>query len=71
MQFSTSVSLLAVAASYASAEIHKVAVGQNGLTFTPNNLDAQVGDFVEFAFFPKVCPLIIPLPSPLPSKTSN
>ncbi|KAF8849237.1 Cupredoxin, partial [Acephala macrosclerotiorum] len=42
-----------VAAASVSAETIQVAVGQNGLTFSPNNITAAVGDSVEFSFFPK------------------
>lgn len=30
-----------------------VNVGQNGLTFSPNNIVAEIGDKVDFHFFPK------------------
>jgi len=36
----------------ASPSIHTVAVGQNGLTFTPNVTKAAVGELVEFQFYP-------------------
>ncbi|CZR66884.1 uncharacterized protein PAC_16785 [Phialocephala subalpina] len=48
----SSASLIAAAAS-ASAETIQVAVGQSGLTFSPNDITAAVGDSVEFSFFPK------------------
>ena len=32
---------------------HTVAVGQNGLTFTPDTVQAKVGEDVVFQFFPK------------------
>lgn len=52
MQFTT-LNVLALAASATAATL-KVAVGQNGLTFTPNDIKAVVGDSVEFSFFPAV-----------------
>ena len=36
--------------SSASPGVHSVAVGQGGLTFSPNSLTAAVGDQVEFHF---------------------
>ncbi|KAF4624883.1 hypothetical protein G7Y89_g13283 [Cudoniella acicularis] len=51
MQFTVS-SILALAASATAATI-QVAVGQNGLTYTPNNITASVGDLIQFSFFPK------------------
>jgi plastocyanin len=36
-----------------SKPVHTVAVGQNGLTFTPDTVHANVGDDVVFQFFPK------------------
>jgi plastocyanin len=38
--------------STAGKVVHKVAVGKNGLSFTPDNLNASVGDEVEFHFYP-------------------
>ena len=35
-----------------SASTHEVAVGEDGLTFTPDSLEAAVGDQVVFSFFP-------------------
>lgn len=80
MQY-TIVSVLALAAA-ASATTIKVAVGQNGLSYTPSDIKAAPGDEVEFTYFPKVrSPLlqfhftitnpffrIIPFPS-LPSRS--
>lgn len=47
--------LVAGLAAIAQAVTIPVQVGANGLTFTPNDIKANVGDFVEFSFFPKVC----------------
>ena len=63
MQFTNAVlglSAIAVAsASYPSASstassVLKVKVGESGLTYTPNNIIAEVGTQIEFEFFPKV-----------------
>jgi len=51
MQYSYSI-VMAFAAAASAATI-KVAVGQSGLTYTPNDITAAVGDSVEFSFFPK------------------
>ncbi|TVY26954.1 Extracellular serine-rich protein [Lachnellula hyalina] len=51
MQYTSSLVLAFTAA--ASAATIKVAVGQNGLTYTPNDITANAGDSVEFDFFPK------------------
>ncbi|TVY42004.1 putative GPI-anchored cupredoxin [Lachnellula subtilissima] len=51
MQYTSSL-VLAFAAAASAATI-KVAVGQNGLTYTPNDITANAGDSVEFDFFPK------------------
>ncbi|TVY89662.1 putative GPI-anchored cupredoxin [Lachnellula willkommii] len=51
MQYTSSL-VLAFAAAASAATI-KVSVGQNGLTYTPNDITANVGDSVEFDFFPK------------------
>ncbi|KAE8454129.1 hypothetical protein EG329_005053 [Mollisiaceae sp. DMI_Dod_QoI] len=51
MRFSTA-SVVAAAAT-ASAQTIQVAVGQNGLTFSPSDIKASVGQSVEFSFFPK------------------
>lgn len=40
------------ASSSSNATVHDVAVGQNGLTFTPDTLTAAVGDTVTFHFYP-------------------
>jgi len=52
MRLSTA-SIVAVAASASAADTIQVAVGQNGLTFTPSDIKASVGQSVEFSFFPK------------------
>lgn len=54
MQY-TIFNVLALAAA-ASAVTIKVAVGQNGLTYTPSDIKAAPGDEVEFTYFPKVRP---------------
>jgi len=51
MQYTSS--LVLAFATAASAATIKVAVGQNGLTYTPNDITASPGDSVEFDFFPK------------------
>jgi plastocyanin len=33
--------------------VHTVSVGQNGLTFTPDTIHANVGEQITFQFFPK------------------
>jgi plastocyanin len=50
MLFST----LAVAAfsAVASAKTIRIDVGQSGLTFTPNDITAAVGDILEFHYHP-------------------
>jgi plastocyanin len=52
MHFSKAIIL--AAASTASAATIQVEVGKAGLTFSPNDITAAVGDSVEFTFFPKV-----------------
>jgi plastocyanin len=47
----TAASLLALAAGVSSKNIN-VAVGAGGLTFTPNNITAAIGDKVVFAWAP-------------------
>ncbi|CAG8960376.1 hypothetical protein HYFRA_00012451 [Hymenoscyphus fraxineus] len=51
MQYSI-VNVLALAATASAATI-KVAVGQNGLTYSPSDIKAAPGDEVEFTYFPK------------------
>jgi plastocyanin len=46
-----SIRLLAVLVAGASAASIVVNAGQNGFTYTPNTLTANVGDTVEFHFF--------------------
>src|SRR5271156_3211682 len=48
---STSTATSAAAAASAS-NIHQVAVGKNGLVFTPDTLPAAAGDTIEFTFAP-------------------
>jgi plastocyanin len=40
-----------IAASQATAATIKINAAQNGLTFTPNTVTAQVGDVLEYHFF--------------------
>jgi len=50
----TSAALAAIAAATsASAANFQVQVGNGGLTFTPNTVNASVGDTVSFVFYPK------------------
>lgn len=44
------VAILAVLAAGASAATHRVEVGQSGLRFTPDTIEANEGDIVEFHF---------------------
>jgi len=56
MRYSSAIGVLAAAAASANAQAGttiQVAVGQNGLTYTPNNITAAVGTAIEFSFFPK------------------
>jgi plastocyanin len=46
-----SISFLAGLAASASAATIVVNAGQNGFTYTPNTIAANVGDTVEFHFF--------------------
>lgn len=56
MRFST-VFLSAIAASFVSAQVnHTVIVGGDGLTFTPNQIDAAVGDTVNFELYVNTLP---------------
>jgi len=52
MQFTT-LSLLTLAAGFASAADHAVMVGETGLSFSPDNITAVEGDTVTFHFYPK------------------
>ena len=66
MRYASAIGVLAIAAATANAQTGttiQVAVGQNGLTYTPNNITAAVGTAIEFSFFPKVC-LSPSLPTP-------
>jgi len=56
MRYSSAIGVLAAAAATANAQTGntiQVTVGQNGLTYSPNNITAAVGTAVEFSFFPK------------------
>lgn len=50
---STSSAAATVATSASGKTVHVVAVGQSGLTFSPNAITAAVGDIVEFQFYPQ------------------
>lgn len=47
------VAATALLASSASAATISIAVGESGLTFSPNSTTAAVGDVLEFTFYPK------------------
>lgn len=53
MHFSTAFVVAASAALVQAATI-EVQVGNGALTFVPNDIKANIGDVVEFSFFPKV-----------------
>jgi plastocyanin len=54
MHFTSYFVVLTLAAATASAATtHQVAVGQNGLRYTPNVTYADVGDTVVFTFYPR------------------
>jgi len=54
MRFSTAATFVALAVPLVSAQTtHNVAVGQNGLTYSPSNITAAVGDVVSFTFYAK------------------
>ncbi|KAI8303381.1 hypothetical protein K4K61_007072 [Colletotrichum sp. SAR11_59] len=54
MSMTTSASAAAASSSSsASGTVHVVKVGESGLTFSPNDVKAAVGDTVEFHFYPK------------------
>lgn len=69
MRFSTGASLLSIAGLVAAQTTHNISVGANqGLTFDPPQLNAPMGDIVQFVFmgknhsvtqstFPKPCEL--------------
>ena len=42
--------ILVLCASFAQAAVFDVDIGKGGLTFTPNNVTAAVGDTVVFTF---------------------
>jgi plastocyanin len=60
MHFSTAFVVAASAALVQAATI-EVQVGNGALTFIPNDIKANIGDVVEFSFFPKVH--ILPSPA--------
>ena len=53
MYFSTALVAAASAAVVTAATI-SVEVGNGALKFSPNDIKANVGDSIEFSFFPKV-----------------
>lgn len=53
MLFNTVSLVLSLALAVSGANI-QVQVGQNGLTFDPVTINANVGDSVTYNFFPKV-----------------
>ncbi|KAH0425157.1 hypothetical protein CcaCcLH18_11176 [Colletotrichum camelliae] len=54
MSMTTTASAAAASSSSsASGTVHVVKVGESGLTFSPNDIKAAVGDTVEFHFYPK------------------
>jgi plastocyanin len=60
MYFSTVLLAAAFASLAQAATTIPVQVGNGGaLTFVPNDIKANVGDSIEFSFFPKVHPLPI------------
>jgi plastocyanin len=62
MQYFTFTALAALATS-AHAALIQVAVGKDGLTYTPSAITAAVGDLVEFSFYPKALFPFFPLTS--------
>lgn len=52
--YTTTAALVALAAfsGGVSATVIPVAVGQSGLSFSPSSVMAQVGDVIEYQFFP-------------------
>lgn len=44
---------VATLSAVASAKTIRIDVGQTGLTFTPNDIKASVGDILEFHYHPK------------------
>jgi uncharacterized cupredoxin-like copper-binding protein len=53
MRFSLAVAALSATASVWAQTNHDVAVGQGGLTFTPNSITVKDGDSVTFSFMAK------------------
>jgi len=50
----TSAALAAIAAATSASAINtQVTVGNGGLVFTPNSVNASVGDTIEFLYYPK------------------
>jgi plastocyanin len=47
---STTTTASSAAAASSASNIHQVAVGKNGLVFTPDTLTAAPGDTIEFTF---------------------
>jgi len=66
MHFSTALAA-AASAALAQAVTIPVTVGNGALRFVPNDITANIGDQIEFSFFPKARPSL-PLPSPSPPK---
>jgi len=52
MRFSV-LAVLAAIPAFASAATVTIQVGANGLTYTPSNISAAVGDVIEFQFYAK------------------
>jgi plastocyanin len=52
MHFTTVISGALLSAAIVSAKTIEVQVGSSGLTYTPNNVTAAVGDEVQFTFYP-------------------
>ncbi|KAF9881412.1 hypothetical protein CkaCkLH20_00558 [Colletotrichum karsti] len=49
----TTASAAAASSSSSASNVHIVKVGDGGLTFSPSDIKAAVGDMVEFHFYPK------------------
>lgn len=49
----TTAAAAAASSSSSASNVHVVKVGDGGLTFSPSDIKASVGDVVEFHFFPK------------------
>jgi plastocyanin len=52
MRFLTILVAVAAAVSRVGATTIRIEVGQTGLTFSPNNITAAVGDILEYHFHP-------------------